>query len=135
MPIDSRKMKLTLDEYTNGDRPWGELLLKGTARLHGVLRIEEGPAGIYWFSPVPALVEKQEAPLHHELGTLEFDDEDAFGKQLHVPRELQNGGCLEADVVIEVRDIHVVMGDGDQAGAVAVHNRVIEQNNYRRCSN
>lgn len=84
---------------------------------------------------MPALVENRKTPLFQELGTLEFDDDNAFAKQLHVPHELQDRGCLEADVVIDVRDIHVVMGDGDQAGAVAVHNRIVEQKNYRRCAN
>lgn len=32
VPINLRKTKLTLDEYTNGDRPWGQLLLKGAVR-------------------------------------------------------------------------------------------------------
>ena len=132
-PIELRRTKVTFDQYTNGNLPMGQLLIKGKLRLRGVLRIEEGPAGIYSFTPARPIIAK-DTPLRVLLGGIEFDDEDRFERELHVPDGLPAHGCVEADLVIEVTDIQLVLGDGDEAGAIAVHDRVLEQKNYRHCA-
>ena len=122
---------LTFDQYTNGEIPHGSLLLAGRLVLRGVLRIEAGPAGKYWFSPQPSLVEKK-GPLNAELGTLEFHDEQAFERQLHIPKAFRQV-CAEADIVLAVDNIYLLLGDNDEAGAIPVYSRVLQDDNYRHC--
>ncbi len=130
-PIDLTKTKVTFDSYTDGWIPDGALLLSGKLTLRGLLRVDDGPAGTYWFDPQPGLI-AQKTPLSTQLGTLKFEDERGFQK-LRIPKRLQKTNCLIADATLEVTNINLRIGDTDQDGARPVRYRVLKAGNFRRC--
>lgn len=130
-PINLEKTKVTFDDYTDGWIPFGRILILGKVTLKGVLRIEEGPAGTYWFYPKPRIVPKKTA-LSEQIATIEFEDEKEF-KKLNIPKRLQSESCLMVDATMEADNLHILIGDTDEAGARPVRYRLIEAGNYRLC--
>jgi hypothetical protein len=127
--IDLRSERITLDEYTDGWLPFGFVLLRGHAELRGELIFEPGPSGDYWFSVVPGLVVAQSSvvPLH----TLKLPVDVI---EASPPRQLQEAQCWIADAVLDVRDIWLLIGDNDEAGAYPSEFRLEAAYNYRACA-
>lgn len=130
-PINLDKTKITLDRDTNGWIPQGYVLLEGHLKLPGELRVEEGPAGKYWFYPNPPII-AQKTPLSSELSMLAFGDDPAFQK-LRIPRRFLHNNCFTADAILDVTNIHLLIGQTDEAGASPVRYRILKVNNFRRC--
>jgi hypothetical protein len=129
--IDLNQSKVTFDHYTDGYIPDGHLLLSGRAKLQGTLRVEEGPAGTYWFEPEPRLI-RQDTALSSQLKIITFDKESHF-KVLHPPKNLLGKNCFLVDVSMDVMDIHVFIGDGDENGTFPVDFSLKDVHNYRAC--
>lgn len=129
--IDIRKSKITFNNFIDGWTPEGHLLLSGKVGLQGVLRVEEGPAGKYWFEPKPRLI-RRETPLSSQMSQIGFRDEINF-TALRPPKRLLGKECFLVDVSIDAIDMHVVIAQTDENGTFPVQFSLKKANNYRDC--
>ena len=134
--IELRTTRVSLDQYTDGWLPFGEILLSGSATLTGVLTYEPGDAGDLWFSP-DELVAAKETAFGVEVRQLKLSRAYLFGDyspdEFSVPAALRQSSCWSAQATIRVEDIWVLLGDSDSSGAYPVKYTVISTTAHRAC--
>lgn len=129
--IDVTKSKISFDQYTDGWIPYGHLLISGKISLQGVLTVEPGPAGTYWFEPRPPLI-RRETPLASQMKMITFSNDTPF-KVLNPPKQLAEKDCYTVDISIDVEDFHVYIADGDENGSFPLKFSLGRARNYREC--
>jgi hypothetical protein len=131
--IDLSRQKVSLDDYTNGDLPQGEIFIGGRIQRSGTLRYEPGITADAWFSPQPALISPEHNALAAELSTFKFMEGPDVAK-FGFSQSLLNSECFTANVTIEIDGIHLVLGDTDEAGAYPIDFRVLKVSGVKKCS-
>lgn len=129
--IDLTRQKVSLDRYSDGNLPFGYILLVGKVQLHGQLRYEPGNAGDFWFTPTPPLLPRQKA-WSAELYTLKFIGDDLMAK-FRVPANLRNTACTAAKATIAFNSIRVLIGETDEAGAYPIEYKVVRMSRFKSC--
>lgn len=132
--IDLSRQKVSLDHYTNGDVPHGEIFIGGRVRLSGILEYEPGPAGDAWFIPQPALISPQNKALAAELSSIKILDGRDLSK-FGFPQSLLDSDCFNANVAVEIDGIRVLIGETDEAGAYPINIKVLNVSGAKKCSN
>lgn len=132
MPISLARQKISLDQFTNGDIPQGEVFVTGRVKMSGQFFYEPGNAGDAWFTPRPALVARRFAALSDVLTELKIAGESEIS-QLGIPRYWRSTGCFTANAVIEVDGMRVLLGGNDEAGAYPLKFKVLRLSGFQKC--
>lgn len=122
-PIDLRVSPISLNSYTDGNLPFGQILLMGHTTLKGGLRYEPGNAGDLWFEPQGHAIAASGTAFSKQVARLKLV-RPYTPAEFHVPRALQNF-CWSATATISVTNVWVTIGGNDEAGAYPARYRVI----------
>lgn len=128
-PIDLKASTTSLDSYTDGNLPFGQILLLGHSTLKGNLTYEPGNAGDLWFEPQGHPIAASGTAFSKEVDRLKLARPYAPA-EFHVPRTLRNS-CWSATATISVTNIWVTIGGSDEAGAYPAQYRVISVVNHK----
>lgn len=131
--IDLSRQKVSLDDYTNGDLPQGEIFIGGRIQRSGTLRYEPGITADAWFSPQPALISPEHKALAAQLGTFNFIGSRDLAK-FGFSQPLLNSDCFTANATIEIDGIHLVLGETDEAGAYPINFKVLKVSGLKKCN-
>ena len=131
--IDLKRQKVSLDHYTNGDIPHGQIFIGGRIRLSGVLAYEPGNSGDAWFFPQPALISPQYKALAAELRSLKFIGDRSLAK-FGFSQSLLSSNCFRANANIEIDGISLLIGETDEAGAYPIFFNVLNVSGVKKCS-
>jgi hypothetical protein len=131
-PINLARQKISLNQFTNGDIPQGEVFVTGRVKMSGQFLYEPGNAGDAWFTPRPALVARRFAALSDVLSELKFAGEPEIS-QFSIPRYWHNTGCFTANAVIEVDGMRLLLGGNDEAGAYPLKFKVLRLTGFQKC--
>jgi hypothetical protein len=130
--IDLSTDVISMDEYTHGNYPDGELYLAGVRELTGTVVVEEEPSGRdlrfnpEWDFP------KNSSVFLRELRrgfSLEERDRTTF----RVEDVLKVRTCSIAGARIRIRGLRVLFGSTDEAGTYPLSVRIRETTPYREC--
>jgi hypothetical protein len=136
-PIELGTTRVSLDRYTDGRLPYGEILLSGSATLSGVLKYEPGPAGDLWFFPVGEPIAAKGTAFSSAVSPLRLSRaylfKDYSPHEFRVPSVLRQSYCWSAQATLKVDDIWVLIGGTDQSGAFPVKYSVISATTHRAC--
>lgn len=128
-PIDLRVNSISLDSYTDGDLPFGQILLMGHTTLKGSLRYAPGNAGDIWFEPQGHPIAALGTAFSKEVEQLKLA-RPYTPAEFQVPRALQNA-CWSATATISVTNVWVTLGGNDEAGAYPARYRVMSVINLK----
>ena len=123
--------RVTFDSYTNGNLPYGELLLVGNAKIRGTLQYDPGPAGEFWFAPTNRSLGLR-GPIKGLLGQFHLYKEHS-STELRVPASLRDAECWTANATLDVSDIWLLIGGTDEAGAFPSQYKVLSIGGHRPC--
>lgn len=117
--VDLTSRSVNLDHVGVGEEwVYGLILLSGRQRLTGRLSYQPGPAGDLWFQVTGAPIAACNTMLSRELATLKLIvPEQGLASAYDVPESLRDAQCWNADAVIDVDSIWLLIGDTDEAGA------------------
>jgi hypothetical protein len=132
-PINLRISKVSLDSYTNGNLPFGQILLVGHSTLEGTLTYEPGNSGELWFEPRGHPISGSGTAFSRVMSQLKLARAYAPA-EFHVPISLRKS-CWTATATIQINDVWVTIGESDEAGAYPAQYRVISVVNHKaqRC--
>lgn len=128
-PIDLQVSTVSLDSYTDGNLPFGQILLTGRSTLKGGLTYNPGNAGDLWFEPEGHPIASPGTAFSNTVGQLKLARPYARA-EFHVPKALWNY-CWSAKATIRATNIWVIIGDNDEAGAYPAQYRVISVVNHK----
>lgn len=128
-PIDLRMGTVALDSYTDGNLPFGQILLMGLSTLKGGLTYNPGNAGDLWFEPEGHPIAVPGTAFSSTVGQLKLA-RPYTPAEFHVPKALRNS-CWSAKATISVTNIWVTLGETDEAGAYPAQYRVISVINHK----
>ena len=129
LPIDLKINSTSLDNYTDGKLPLGQILLIGHSTLTGSLKYSPGNAGDLWFAPKGHPIAVPGTAFSQEVGQLKLA-RPYNPAEFHVPRALWSS-CWSARATVSVSNIWVTIGSNDQAGAYPARYRVISIVNHK----
>lgn len=127
--IDLKVDTASLDNYTGGNLPLGQILLRGHSTLTGSLTYNPGDAGDLWFEPEGYPIAVSGTAFSKEVGQLKLA-RPYTPAEFQVPRALRDS-CWSATATISVKDVWVTIGESDEAGAYPAHYRVISVVNHK----
>jgi len=132
--IDLSRQKVSLDRYTDGDIPDGEVFITGSARLSGYFSYEPGNSGDAWFAPRPPFIALNHKALAAKLNSFKFIGADNVIRRFRVPRNLRNSNCFTANATIEIDGIRLLIGETDEAGAYPIKFKVVDIYGFKKCA-
>ena len=136
--VNLSTQKASLDKYTHNFTDsfvWqAEIFITGTAKLSGSFTLDVNDVlGTEYatLAPTPPLIDKGfRGPLADELRGLEFIDKHIF-ERFHA--SLPNSRCINAKATIEISGIHVMISEGDDAGASPNKYKVLSMDGFKPC--
>ena len=128
--IDLTRTQISLDDYNkSGNLPHGEFFLRGSATLTGTLNFSPGPAGDVWFSPKENHIASPGTVLANMVGVLKLYADNP-NDRFRVPPAFQSQ-CWSAIATIYVKDIRLLIGETDEAGAYPLAYELISISRFK----
>jgi len=137
--VDLSTQKASLDKYTHKFTDpfvWqAEIFITGTAKLSGPFTLDVNDVldtEYAILAPVPPLIDKGfRGPLADSLRGLYFIDKHTF-ERFHA--SIPNSRCINANATIEIGGIHVMISEGDGAGAYPNKYKVLSMDGFKPCA-
>ena len=127
--IDLKVNTASLDDYTDGDLPRGQILLTGNSTLTGRLTYNLGVAGDLRFAPEGNPIAASGTAFSRVVGELKLA-RPYSPAEFEVPGSFEDS-CWSATATINVKDIWVTIGDSDEAGAYPAQYRLVSVINHK----